>query len=317
MNLIFFGSSHYSAEFLEKAVQNGLKVDLVVSRPPKPVGRKQILTENSTVTAAKKLGIPYIEKLKDLLCHCEESSTTGRRSNLNLTHKPQDEKKIASLSSVARNDNLIGLILDYNKIIPEEIIRLFPKGIINIHFSKLPQYRGPAPVQTAILNGDTQTAISYFLITEEVDAGPILQQTSLPVDQTETTESLYQKMIAKAAEEIVLVVANRLSDKDHPYQQQGSPTFTTKLTTETTKIDWQKSPAETDRLIRAAYPEPGAWTTVVECNTQYATRNTKRLKILKAHLEENKLVLDIVQLEGKNPVTWKQFQQGYPSFSLI
>ncbi|MGB9637332.1 MAG: formyltransferase family protein, partial [Microgenomates group bacterium] len=114
-----------------------------------------------------------------------------------------------------------GLILDFNKIIPNETINLFPQGIINIHFSKLPQYRGPAPVQYTILNGDKQAWITYYLINEKVDAGKILKQTSLDLDFTETTESLYQKLILKSAREINGIIEDYLQGKILPFPQKA------------------------------------------------------------------------------------------------
>jgi methionyl-tRNA formyltransferase len=275
---IFFGTSHHSAQFLNLAIKNGLKIDLVVSAPPKPVGRKQILTNNPTVVVAQKYNLPFILSLKELT------------SQENLK---------------------IGLILDYNRIIPQSIIDLFPQGIINIHFSKLPCFRGPSPVQYTILSGEKEAFITYFFITAGLDEGPIIKQTSLPLTGTETAESLYTALIQKATNEISQVI----TDKDHPCQQQGQPSYTEKLTTQKVKIDWSKSPEEIDRLIRAAYPEPGAWTEI-ELGTMNNEQRTKRLKVLKTHLENNELVLDLVQLEGKNPVSWKQFKEGYPEATI-
>jgi len=278
----FFGTSPRSAKFLEQALKNGLRVDLVVSAPPKPIGKKQVLTENPTAAFAKEKGIPAILNLSDL-------------SDL--------------------SDLRLGLILDFNKIIPQEIINLFPRGIINIHFSKLPKYRGPAPVQYTILNGDKEAWITYSLIDENLDKGKIITQTSLPLDLTENTESLYQKLIAKAASEITQTIDSYLCDRYHTCQQTGTPGVTHKLTTDNSKIDWTRPPQQIERLIRAANPEPGAWT---ETKLKVKSEKLKvmRLKILRAHLEANKLVFDQVQLEGKNPVTWKQFQEGHPSLSL-
>lgn len=316
--LVFFGTSRYSAQFLDLTIKNGLKINLVVSAPPKPTGRQQILTENPTVATAKKFKIPFLTSI-----FFTPSKVEGELQGPASTfHR---------LSSTPT----IGLMLDFNRIIPKNIIDIFNKGIINIHFSKLPQYRGPAPVQYTILNGDRQAWISYFLISEKVDEGRILSQTSLPLDQTETSQSLYEKLVQKAVEEIPQVINDYLTDRVitdrvRPCQQQGTPSYTHKLTSETTKIDWSKSSIEIDRLIRASSPEPGAWT-MVETQRSKGTKKQRmensiklcnsetlrlRLKILKAHLENEKLILDEVQLEGKNPVTWQQFQQGYPNVNL-
>ncbi len=280
--LVFFGTSPRSAKFLKLAADNGNEFDLVVSEPPKPIGKKQISTENPTVLAAKELKIDFITSFEKL--------------------KP---------------DNLVlGLILDFNKIIPNRTINLFKTGIINVHFSRLPQYRGPAPVQYTILNGDKEAWITYYLISEKLDEGKILKQTFLNLGFTENTESLYQKLIAKSALEIKNVLEEYLGGKITPAPQQGTPSSTHKLTTENCRIDWSKKPTEIERLIRAAYPEPGAWTLLRPASRRDFGGQAKRLKILKAHLENNQLVLDQVQLEGKKPVTFKQFQQGHPNINL-
>lgn len=291
--LTFFGTSHRSALFLEQALQNGLKIDLVVSEPPKPIGKKQIVTENPVVSVAKKINLRYLSDLSNL-------------SDLDTLN--------------------IGLILDFNKIIPNEIINLFSKGIINIHFSKLPQYRGPAPVQYTILNGDKEAWITYYLISEKLDAGKIISQTSLPLDLTENTEILYQKLIEKSAGEVGKILEDYTNGLLIPQVQSGIPSNTRKLTTENCQIDWGKSPVEIEHLIRAAYPEPETWSFVILNDNEGSRRdssvtpqndNTKKLKILKSHLENEKLVIDTVQLEGKNPVSFKQFQEGYPEAKLV
>lgn len=294
--ITFFGTSPRSAIFLEKAILNGLKVDLVVSEPPKPIGKKQIVTENPVISVAKKLSLSFLSNLSDL-------------SNL---------------------ENLdLGLILDFNKIIPNEIINLFSKGIINIHFSKLPQYRGAAPVQYTILSGDKEAWITYYLISEKLDGGKIISQTSLALGLTENTETLYQKLIEKSADEVGKILEDYTNGPLIPQVQSGVLSNTRKLIAENCKIDWSKSPVEIERLIRAAYPEPGAWTFVIlnisERSSQDSSpakpvqndENKKHLKILKAHMENDQLILDQVQLEGKNPVSFKQFKEGYPEAKLV
>ena len=282
-NLVFFGTSPRSAVFLEKAIKNGLKFDLVVSEPAKPFGRKKELKENPAVTVGKKFQIPYFESFQEILT------------------EPQPE---------------LGLIFDFNKIIPENLINYFKKGILNIHFSKLPQYRGPAPVQYTILNGDRDAWITYLLISPKLDEGKIIFQSSLELDLKETTESLYQKLIDKSAKEIKTVIEDYLSGKLVPQPQTGIPTYTQKLTSQNCQIDWKKTPEEIERLVRAAFPEPGAWCRI-KLKVKSQKSKVKRLKILKAHLEKNELVLDQVQLEGKKPVSFKQFLEGHPGAQLV
>ena len=284
--IIFFGTSKNSLKFLEAMTKDSFKIGMVISAPPKPIGRKQIITENPVVAFAKTHKIPF---------------------HTALSFVPNDFKK---------NSNNLGLIFDYNRILPKEVIDLFSLGIVNIHFSKLPQYRGPAPVQATILNGDTTAWITYMLIDEKIDEGKILTQTSLPLNLKETSQSLTEKLLEKAIAETPKIIADFLSGNLQPFQQIGEPSYAGKLEIENTKINWQKPAIEIDRLICAAYPEPGAWTLLRPAEDGTSEGQAKRLKILKAHLEKEKLILDEVQLEGKNPVTWQQFLEGYPEFSF-
>lgn len=281
--MVFFGTSKNSLKFLETIIKNGLKIDMIVSAPPKPIGREQTLTENPVVSFAKANKIPF---------HTAFSFV---------------------VNALKPKDNNLGLIFDYNRIIPKEIIDLFPEGIINIHFSKLPQYRGPAPVQATILNGDPTAWITYMLIDEKVDEGKILIQTSLSLDQKETTRSLTEKLLLKTLSEIQKIITDYLEGIIKPAEQIGESSYTKKMETEDVKIDWQKNPLEIERLIRAAFPNPGVWT---EIKLKTQDEKLTRLKILKAHLEKEKLILDEVQLEGKNPVTWQQFVEGHSEFSF-
>jgi len=155
-----------------------------------------------------------------------------------------------------------------------------------------------------------------MLIDEKIDEGKILTQTSLPLNLKETSQSLTEKLLEKAIAETPKIIADFLSGNLQPFQQIGEPSYAGKLEIENTKINWQKPAIEIDRLIRAAYPEPGAWTLLRPAEDGTSEGQAKRLKILKAHLEKEKLILDEVQLEGKNPVTWQQFLEGYPEFSF-
>jgi methionyl-tRNA formyltransferase len=130
----------------------------------------------------------------------------------------------------------------------------------------------------------------------------------------ESTAILYKLLLDKASKDINRLITDYKDKLIYPENQEGKPSFTQKLDTNSVKIDWSKSDVEIDRLIRASYPEPGAWT---EIDLGFKNKDVKRLKVLKAHLENNQLILDLVQLEGKNPVSWKQFQEGYPEAEIL
>ena len=359
-DIVFFGTSPRSADFLNRIVSCGLKPALVVSVPPKPVGRKGHLTENPVVTTTKNLKIQIsdnIQILNALNRFTTKSGDTGWGTSKKgplagvFGGKPAAGPETGNRLQKA---NLLGLILDFNKIIPAQIIDRFPAGIINIHFSKLPQDRGPARGDQFILRGERQAWISYLLITPGLDEGPLLGQTALTLSGRETFGELSDRLVTQAAVEIGTIINDYLAGKITPRPQEGKPTYARKFTKDdffipaealrkaiaATKLQSCKvanmstgrhglqsnenyfeslklcnCAACLDKLIRAATPSPHAWTQIKLQRSK--APKIQRLKLLSAHLENNRLVLDEVQLEGKNPVSWKQFCQGYPDNNLI
>jgi len=223
----------------------------------------------------------------------------------------------------------VGVLAWFGKIIPQKILALFPKGILNIHPSLLPKYRGPSPGQTAILNGDKETGVTIIKMDNEVDHGLILAQFTEEIKPSDTAESLYSRLFSAGAEVLKTILLAYLEGRvDLREQDHSQASWTKKLSRDDGKIDWQKPADFLERFIRAMFPYPGAWCWVnLSGNSEIhfaqkrrlksATPEKKRLKIHKAHFEKGKLVLDQVQLEGKKPVNFKQFQEGYPSAKLI
>jgi methionyl-tRNA formyltransferase len=180
-------------------------------------------------------------------------------------------------------------------------LNIFPKGIINIHPSLLPKYRGPTPVQTAILNGDNTTGLTIIKLDEQVDHGPILAQRKEPILENDTAESLYERLFKLSASSIVSTIELYLKGKiELRKQNHAKATFTKRLSREDGHIDLQNPPAKEifDRMIRAYDPWPGVW-------TKWKMENGK-WKIVK-FLPEKK-----IQVEGKKLMSYKDFVNGYP-----
>ena len=236
----------------------------------------------------------------------------------------------------------VGILASFGAIVSPQILN-FPKhGILNIHPSLLPKYRGSSPVQTAILNGERQTGVTIIKMDEEIDHGPIVAQFTEEILPTDNSESLYFRLFSAGAEVLKTILSAYLEGRIKLREQNhAQATYTKKLTREDGFIPLEKlkeaimgNNAEiVDRQIRAYYPWPGTYTIIKfksplrgipsECQNSKSKINpkskiqNKRLKILKAHLENKKLILDQVQLEGKKPVSFKQFCEGYPAVSLL
>jgi len=291
MKIVFFGTPEYVLPIL-KAVHKKFvmgpgksPIVAVVTQSPKPIGRKQILAYSAIDKWAHERELPIYYKWIDLI----------------------DRKVEADL----------GILAAYGEIIPKRVIELFTHGILVIHPSLLPKYRGASPIQATINNGDEITGVSIIKMDEKVDHGPIVSQFKEKILDSDTGGSLRDRLFARTGEVLVELIKPYLKGKVKPKEQNHEDaTFTKLIKKEDGFIDLTKAdPKKTERFVRAMLPWPGAWTKVM-VNGQESM--AKRLKILKAHLDisHQSLIIDEVQLEGKTPVSWKQFKEAYPGTNL-
>jgi len=221
----------------------------------------------------------------------------------------------------------VGVLASFGAIVPKKFLNFPKKGILNIHPSLLPKYRGPSPVQAAILNGEQQTGVTIIKMDEKIDHGPIVAQLSEKILPTDTAEKLYFRLFSAGAEALKTILPAYLEGRIQPQEQNHSQaTYTKKLNRDDGFIPLKKLKEATagnnaqiiNQQIRAYYPWPGSWTTIEFQIPKPTDKNkNKRLKILQAHLENKKLVLDQVQIEGKKPVSFKQFCEGYPKVKKL
>ncbi|MCX6705828.1 MAG: methionyl-tRNA formyltransferase [Candidatus Woesebacteria bacterium] len=275
MKIIFFGTPEFVVPILSK-LSKVHEIVAVVTQPPKPVGREQFKKYSSVDDWAHKRNIPIIF----------EFDKTFPEANL-------------------------GVCAAYGKIVPETVINKFKFGILNIHPSLLPKYRGASPINEAIKNGDTECGVTIIKMDKEMDHGGVVTFFKEEILPDDTTVSLREKLFERSGDVLIQLIPAYVLGKVKPKEQnEKDATFTKVLTKEDGFIDFtvHQSPLTVHNFIRAMNPWPGAWTKL---------ENQKRLKLLKAHLEEEKLILDEVQLEGKDPVSWKQFKEGYPKADFL
>ncbi|KKU52010.1 MAG: methionyl-tRNA formyltransferase [Candidatus Ryanbacteria bacterium RIFCSPHIGHO2_12_FULL_47_12b] len=232
--------------------------------------------------------------------------------------------KIPMLASPKKSDLFV--IASFGKILPSNILALPLRGTLNVHPSLLPQYRGPSPIQTAILAGDSKTGVTIMLTDTQVDHGPILAQRELTIEPNDTFLTLGDKLAKIGgnllAEIILPWVAGKLQTHE---QDHARATFTKLVKKENGKINWHDRTENINRSIRAYTPWPSAWTQL----------NDKHVKILKATtkietqrtlgpgelmLEHNNLlvgcgdgilIIDSIQPEGKSIMSGSAFAHGY------
>ncbi|HPJ17229.1 MAG TPA: methionyl-tRNA formyltransferase [Candidatus Woesebacteria bacterium] len=280
ISLVFFGSSDHSVLILQKLLGlNNFSVNLVVTKIDKPFGRDQIITPNPVAKFAKDhhLNLLQIEEFtKD--------------------YKLQIKNYQADL----------GLCIAFGPpFFDQEMIDIFPKGIINIHPSPLPKYRGATPGPWQIINGETDSGVSFFLIDALPDHGPIIKTLSFTISPTDTAAIFYQKAFALASENLDQIISDYALNPTVYPQDHSQKSYFPKLTKDMGKIDWSQDDVKIDRFIRGLNPWPIAWTFV---------RNSQgiefKMKIFTSKFDQ-KLILETVQLEGKTKTKWSEISPYY------
>ena len=217
-------------------------------------------------------------------------------SNLKYAKKNPWEKNTQIFSKKAD----VGIVADYGVYIPKEVSSFYPKGILNIHPSLLPKYRGPTPVQSAILSSETKTGVTIIKIDSQIDHGPILAQKEYEIEKTETSFDLLKKLFNQAASLLEDTLPKYLSGNLIPKPQDDSKaTFTRIFVKNDGLIDIENLPniEKLDNMIKAFYPWPGVWT-----KTNVGKQNEKIVKFLPGNL---------IQVEGKKEMSYKDFLNGY------
>ena len=308
--IIFFGTPVFAAIVLEMLSKSKFKPAAVVTEPDKPVGRKQILTPPAVKVVAQKYNIPILqpEKIRNLkLPLGPELGVEGEIRNL----KPD-----------------LMILAAYGQMIPSEILNIPTFGSLNVHPSLLPKYRGASPIQTAILNGDKETGVTIILMDEKVDHGPIItNDKKLITNNKITTEELSKELAEFGAELLIKTLPKWLAGEIRPMPQDDlQATYTRQIKKEDGKIDWQKTAEEIERIVRAYWPWPSAYTKLneknikiikadileSECNERPGTVFLTSDKKIAVACGKNTLILQELQLEGKRPMGAQEFFNGHP-----
>lgn len=300
--VLFFGTAAYAIPALQWLHQQGYGPDLVVTQPDKPIGRKQTLTSPVIKAAAERLNIPVFQpsSFKD----------------------PAIEKELRSTAWT------IGLVAAYGKILPSWLVNLPERGLLNLHPSLLPRYRGASPIQTTIANGDLESGNTLMLLDDGMDTGPIIGQQSLPVSLRETTATLEKKVTDALPALLDQYFKPYLMGTIQPMPQpESSDGGTHLLTREDGKINWQDAAERIDRLYRAYHPWPGVWTvwngSILKL-LSIQKKNTPKLapgqvswanQTLSIGCNSGVITVAELQLEGKKPLSAAAFMNGYPTFA--
>ncbi len=272
MKFVFFGSFRVSADILEGMIKGGLKPALVVCSPDRPAGRKKILTPPAVKQMLEKNGW-----------------------SIEIA-QPEKPTEITEQLKALNAD--VFVVMGYPHIIPQSIIEIPRLGTIGVHPSLLPKYRGSSPMQSALLNGETETGVTLYVIDQKVDHGPVITQRTHQIAHGVTNEMLEKDLAKVAAEMLVETLPKFVAGKLTPQEQDHTQaTFTKKFTTADAQVDMEKdSPEIIFNKIRAFTPEPGVWT------MDFPGYEGKRVKLLAARLENEKLTVTEIHSDGKKPI---------------
>ena len=308
LRIIYMGTPDFAVEPLKLLVAGGYNIVGVVTMPDKPVGRHQTdLTASPVKQYAISQGLKVLqpEKLKN----------------------PEFLEELKSLKADLQ-------IVVAFRMLPEAVWAMPRLGTFNLHAALLPQYRGAAPINWAIINGDTQTGITTFFLDQEIDTGNVIQRVPVPILDTDNAEDVHDKLMVLGANLVIETVDNILADNIKPISQSELVTDepllpAPKIFKETCRINWSKGVKSTYDFIRGLSPYPAAWTEMEYANRRnvlkiYAaekefcepeyptgTLTTNGRNELKVALSDGYLHLKTLQLAGKKRMEVTDFLRGF------
>lgn len=236
LRIVFMGTPEFAVASLRRLVDEGYNVVAVVTTPDKPAGRGQKLHESDVKVAARELGLPILQP-----------------------EKLRSEEFVSAMQEL-RPD--LGIVIAF-RMLPEVIWAMPRLGTFNLHASLLPQYRGAAPINWAIINGETETGITTFLLNHEIDKGAIINQQAMPILPEDNIGTMYDKLMTAGCDLVVDTVEKIASGNYTPIEQMYIDESTLKpapkIFKEDCRIDWSWSGERIVNFVRGLSPYPAAW----------------------------------------------------------
>jgi methionyl-tRNA formyltransferase len=301
LRIIYMGTPEFAVPALEKLVAAGWNVIAVITAPDKPQGRGQKLVGSPVKEAAERLDIPVLQptNLKD----------------------PGFQEELKELAADLQ-------IVVAFRMLPEAVWDMPPLGTFNLHASLLPNFRGAAPINWALIQGEQETGVTTFFLQHEIDTGNILFQEKVAILPEDNLGSLYEKLMGLGADLVLRTVAAIASKDIHPLPQDEALAIhkAPKIFKETGKIDWTASATSIHNLIRGLSPYPGAWTELQGKTCKIFTSTTLEGKLsgkapgewasdFKTYLHfqcgQGILVVQELQVEGKKRMKVDELLRGW------
>ena len=286
--IVFFGTENYSLITLEALVEEGFNVVCVITKPDTKRGRGHKLTEPPVKTFAKSHNIPVLQP-----------------------------SKVSEITDYIKQlQPVTGVLVAYGKIIPQSIIDLFTPGIINVHPSLLPKYRGPSPIESAIANRDTETGVSIMQLDSKMDAGPIYTQTRQPLTGKETKFELYDKLFHDGTSLLIKNLPNIISGSLQPTPQGDSrASYCQLLNKDNSWLDTERMTAvEAEAHVRAHLGFPRSRMTIDDRDiiiTKSHCDKTPNSHLDKKFADDNYLIIDELIAPSGKTMTAEEFIRGH------
>ena len=298
MRIVIFASSKFSIPLLEKLHKSEHEICAVYSQPPSISGRGMKLKENEVCLKSRELDLKLLF--------------------------PDNINKDIEINKLEQMKPDIAVVSAYGQILSSKLLRVPKFGFVNLHPSLLPRWRGAAPIERALMAGDKETGVCTIKMIKELDAGPILAKESFIINLDETNSSLSQKLSIIGANQLLKVINNLELISETPQESEGV-TYAYKIHKSETRIDWNLPAKIVDRFIRGLSEKPGAWSMINGCRVKILKSKYVKLSGKIGHniinsenkapvsiaCSEDAVEVEIIQREGKKPVTAREFISGY------
>ena len=301
LKIVFMGTPEFAVASLDALVKQGCNIVGVVTAPDKPAGRGMKLQQSAVKKYAEEHGLKVLQPVK-----------------------LKDPEFIEELKSLGADLQVVVAF----RMLPEQVWNMPPQGTINVHGSLLPQYRGAAPINRAVMNGETETGVTTFKLKHEIDTGDILLSERIPIGPDETAGEVHDRMKETGAQLLVRTVDGLQHGDLKETPQQGLANelkHAPKLFTEDSRIDWSHNAKKIHDQVRGLSPFPGAFTsldgkTLKVFRTRYepgtpswniGDHETDGKKWLRYHAADGFVYILDLQLEGKKRMGVEEFLRGY------
>lgn len=300
MKIVFMGTPDFAVPTLEALIKGGHEVIAAVTQPDKPKGRGKAVLMTPVKEKALEYSIPVYQPVK-----------------------VRDEEFMKLLAKM--NPDVI-VVVAFGQILPKTLLEIPRYGCVNVHGSLLPKYRGAAPIQWAVIDGEAVSGVTTMLMDEGLDTGDILEVKEIPLDEKETGGSLFDKLSILGGE-LILSTLEKLENGSIERTPQGEPTtgYAKMLDKSMGEIDWEKSAVQIERLIRGLNPWPSAYTflkgkslkiwaadVVKDEGSGTFGRVKKEKDRLLVETGDGFLSITELQLEGKKRMDTAAFLRGFP-----